>query len=267
MTGIGHRLKEAQVEVGSANGPLVLEAGDVRARVLPADGGRLASVTVGGLELLVTSSQDGPIYWGSYPMAPWAGRIRHGRFTYAGSEYQLPITMPPHAIHGVVHDRPWEVIGPDAIAIDLDDRWPFRGRMTQRFAVTTDGIEVSMTLDADEPMPAVLGWHPWFRRVLADGREPVRLTFEPGSMLVRDAEGMPTGERVPPTPGPWDDAFTDLRSDPVLDWPGTLRMTLASTCPWWWSIRSPSTRSASSPRVVRRTLRTWRPRSSRRARR
>ncbi len=32
-----------------------------------------------------------------------------------------------------------------------------------------------MALEADEPMPAVLGWHPWFRRTLADGDEPVRL--------------------------------------------------------------------------------------------
>ena len=33
--------------------------------------------------------------------------------------------MPPHAIHGVVYDRPWEVVGPDAIGIELDERWPF----------------------------------------------------------------------------------------------------------------------------------------------
>jgi aldose 1-epimerase len=212
---------------------LVLEAGDARAVVLPEDGGRLGSVTVGGTELLVTGDPEGPIYWGCYPMAPWAGRIRNGRFTFAGNEHTLPITMPPHAIHGVVYDRPWTVVAPDAIAVELDARWPFRGRVTQRFALGADGLEVSMTLEADEPQPVVMGWHPWFRRVLTEGTAPARLAFEPRAMAARDAVGIPTGELVPPPPGPWDDAFTDLAADPVLEWPGQLRLEVSSTCRWW----------------------------------
>jgi aldose 1-epimerase len=212
---------------------LVLEAGDARAIVRADAGGRLASVTVGGLELLVTGDPQGPVYWGSYPMAPWAGRVRLGRFAFAGTRYQLPITMPPHAIHGVVHDRPWTVDGADTISCELDDRWPFRGRVRQRFALDADGLGVELALEADEPMPTVLGWHPWFRRVLAPGDEPVRLDFRPGEMLVRGEDGIPTGERVAPPPGPWDDAFTGLAADPVLEWPGRLRLALGSTCRWW----------------------------------
>lgn len=217
----------------AAAGRLVLEAKGVRVEVAPADGGRLASVEVDGRELLVTSSSDGPIYWGVYPMAPWAGRIRHGRFVFGGVEHELPITMPPHAVHGVAYDRPWIVTAPAEIALDLDDRWPFRGRLVQRFTVEADGLEIRMRLEAAEPMPAVLGWHPWFRRVIADGSSPVDLGFEPSAMLARDAEGIPTGELVAPPPGPWDDCFTGLRSDPVLLWPGLLRLTLSSSCPWW----------------------------------
>jgi aldose 1-epimerase len=52
-------------------------------------------------------------------------------------------------------------------------------------------------------------------------------------MLVRGPDGIPTGERVAPPPGPWDDAFTDLASDPVLEWPGLLRLTITSAGPWW----------------------------------
>jgi aldose 1-epimerase len=215
-------------------GRLVLDAGSTRAVVCAGDGGRLCSVTVDGRELLVTADPQGPIYWGAYPMAPWAGRIRRGSFTFAGAAHDLPITMPPHAIHGVVYDRPWTVTGPDSIAIDLDGRWPFRGRVTQRFALDGDGLRVTMTLEADQPQPVALGWHPWFRRVLQAGDEPVRLDFQPGSMLLRDADGMPSGERViPPPPGPWDDCFTDLAADPVLEWPGRLRLTVSSTCRWW----------------------------------
>jgi aldose 1-epimerase len=212
---------------------LVLEAGDARVVVRPQDGGRLGSVTIGGRELLVAGDPWDPISWGSYPMAPWAGRVDRGRFTFDGQIHQLPITMAPHAIHGVVYDRPWSVMGDDAIAIDLDERWPFRGRVVQRFALDEDGLEVTMTVTADEPMPAVIGWHPWFRRVLAEGAEPVVLAFRAGTMLERGPDGIPTGERVPPTAGPWDDAFTDLAADPVLEWPGQLRLSISSTCAWW----------------------------------
>ena len=62
--------------------PLILEAAGARVVVRPEEGGRVGSVVVGGRELLVTSDPQGLIYWGSYPMAPWAGRIRHGRFEY-----------------------------------------------------------------------------------------------------------------------------------------------------------------------------------------
>ena len=212
---------------------LRLDAADAVVVVRPDEGGRLGSVRVSGRELLVTGDPQGLIRWGSYPMAPWAGRIRRGLFTFDGREHRLPLGMPPHAIHGVVYDRPWSVVDATTIAIDLDERWPFRGRVEQRFELDEHGLAVTMTLTADEPMPAMLGWHPWFRRSIADGAPPAVLAFDAEAMLVRDAEGMPTGERVPPPPGPWDDAFTGLRRPPVLEWPGELRLELSSSCTWW----------------------------------
>src|SRR5690242_19093642 len=76
----------------------------------PAPGGRLASIVVEGLELVVTSG-DRTADWGCYVMAPFAGRIRDGRFTYKGTEHQLPRNMGQHAIHGTVFERPWKVEG------------------------------------------------------------------------------------------------------------------------------------------------------------
>jgi len=131
-----------------------------------------------------------------------------------------------------VLDRPWRVDGPDAISIEMDERWPYRGRVTQRFALTEDGLDIEMTLEAFEPQPAAIGWHPWFRRALEPGGTPVSLAFDAAEMLVRDEEGIPSGERTTQPDGPWDDCFTGLRSDPVLTWPG-LRLTLSSSCAWW----------------------------------
>jgi aldose 1-epimerase len=212
---------------------LVLEAADARLVVRPEEGGRIGSVVVGGRELLVTSDPQGLIHWGCYPMAPWAGRIRHGEFSFAGRHHALPLGLPPHAIHGVVYDRQWSITGPDSIAVDLDERWPFRGRVEQRFSLDEDGLGVTMRLEADEPMPGVVGWHPWFRRSLDGVAESAALEFDAADMLVRDAEGMPTGERVPPSEGPWDDAFTGVRRPPVIEWGTALRLELASSCSWW----------------------------------
>ena len=69
---------------------LVLTAGDARLTVDPAVGGRMTSLVVGGHELLVTEGY-GPIRWGCYPMAPFAGRIRDGRFGFRGRTVQLPL--------------------------------------------------------------------------------------------------------------------------------------------------------------------------------
>jgi aldose 1-epimerase len=197
-------------------------------------GGRIASVVVDGHELLVTSG-DGPIWWGCYPMAPFAGRIRDGRFPFHGRVWDVPLSMPPNAIHGTVLDRRWEITArsPDGVELmtDLGPDWPFRGRVVQVIALVAGGMEASLRLEADEPMPAVLGWHPWFRRTI-DGVS-AQLAFEAHSMYVRGPDGLPTGAIGAPTSGPWDDAFADMVTPPTLTWPGVLELGLRSTAPFW----------------------------------
>lgn len=215
---------------------LVLEAAGARLEIRPQDGGRIRSLAVDGIELLITEGY-GPIMWGCYPMAPWAGRIRDGRFSFRGRDVQLPRTMPPHAIHGTVFDRPWQVAGPASLAIDLGPTWPFPGRLTQSFALTGDRLDVRLRLAADAAMPVVLGWHPWFRRRLRtpDGRmsPPADLDFRPATMYVRDGDGIATGATTAPTPSPWDDCFTDVAEPPRLQWAGILALEVASTCDHW----------------------------------
>ena len=225
--------------MAAADDALVLEAGDARLTVSPTQGGRMTSLVVGGQELLVTEGW-GPIRWGCYPMAPFAGRIRDGRFTFGGRTVELPRNLPPHAIHGTVFERAWTAVGPDALTIDLGPDWPFPGRVDQRFALRVDGLEVTLTLTADAPMPISLGWHPWFRRHLT-GTAPIPLAASPGielafdarRMVVRGPDGLPTGAWTQPGPRPWDDCFTDLASPPRVTWPGVLSLELTSSAPFW----------------------------------
>lgn len=223
-------------------GRLPLEAPGVRAEIDLAAGGRLASFIVAGRELLVTEG-IGPIGWGSFPMVPFAGRVRHGRFSFRGQDYRLPIAMPPHAIHGTVLERAWTPLDDRTIATELGPQWPFAGRAVQHFELTEGRFTSRLELHADEPMPASMGWHPWFRRRprpvdgwAAIGTDPgaLELEIDAGAMYRRDSTGMPTGELVaPPPPGPWDDCFTGLRRSPRLRWPGFLELTIQSECPAW----------------------------------
>jgi len=213
---------------------LVLEAGDAKLVVSARAGGRITSLVVGGQELIVTEGY-GPIRWGCYPMVPFPGRIRDGRFTWRGHQIQLPTNLPPHAIHGTVFDRAWQVTfrGEDRVELEseLGPDWPFRGRVTQAIVLVPGGLEATLTVEATDAMPVVLGWHPWFRREV-DGIA-AELDFEAHAMYARDSSGLPTGATIPPTPRPWDDAFTDIVIPPRLTWPGVLRLDLRSTAPFW----------------------------------
>src|SRR5215212_11039020 len=64
------------------SGLLRLEAGHARLAVDLDHGGRVASWSVGGRELVVgpPAPGDTSIDWGWFLMAPWAGRLAGGRF-------------------------------------------------------------------------------------------------------------------------------------------------------------------------------------------
>ena len=204
--------------------------------VLPEDGGRLASFRVDDLELLRTPQDDpGGTHWGSFVMAPWAGRTRNGRFTFDGLDQSLIRNAGSHAIHGTVRDQVWtpEWVEPNSahLVCDFGTRWPYPGHAEQTITLRDDRIELELSLHADVvPMPALGGWHPWWRRRLARG-DAVTIDLPAGSMLRRDADGIPTAERVSPIPaGPWDDCFTDLNGPVRLHWAHALSLTIESDC-------------------------------------
>jgi galactose mutarotase-like enzyme len=215
---------------------LELRDGDVVLLVDPDNGGRVVSFTVGDLRLLRTPEDDpGGTHWGSFVMAPWAGRTRHGRFTFDGVEHQLEINSGVHSIHGTVRERPWTVEEADRhrvrIRCDFGPGWPFAGWAEQVIVVHGDRVELELSMHAaDGPTPAVGGWHPWWQRQLSRGA-PAELELPAVSMYVRDAAGIAVPEKVPPPPGPWDDCFTDLTGPPVLRWPGALELAVESDCP------------------------------------
>ncbi len=209
-----------------------LSCDDVCVTIDPELGGRIARLEVAGLSLLVPRTSNA-FRWGSYPMAPWAGRVRRGRFDFAGKSHSLPITMAPHAIHGTTCARPWSREGDARLAIDLGPDWPFAGFAVQEFRLDADGLSMRLEVHSrGETFPASLGWHPWFLRQLERGHQ-ARLDFSARSMYACDDDGIPTGELVPPKSQPWDDCFCDLSAPATLTWPGALRLGIESRASHW----------------------------------
>jgi aldose 1-epimerase len=212
---------------------ITLSAGGATAIIDVERGGRLFSLRIDGQELLlgVDATAGRSIGWGCFVMAPWPGRLAGGQFRWRGRRFQVPQTLGRDAIHGLVHDRAWQVedaSGRDAsLSIELGPAgWPFAGRVRERIALEERALVLEASIDADEPMPAAIGWHPWFLRRGADPRVEVAAA---STLALR--EMIPTGARhgvrgrTDLREGPalgrrrLDDVYVDARSPATIRWP------------------------------------------------
>jgi aldose 1-epimerase len=170
---------------------------------------------------------------------PFPNRIRAGRFTWNGKEYQLPLNDGPktNAIHGFACRRPWRVVdqgaGADSAhltaefhgdrdAPDCRSLWPtdYRIRVTYRLLPRALRIEAEVSNPDASPMPFGLGYHPYFRIPFANGATTpeCKVQVPAKSYWVLD-ESLPTGECRPVADGRdlnKPRAFDELRLDDVL---------------------------------------------------
>ncbi len=206
----------------------------------PGDGGRLTSLVLDGVELLGGDEPPAgaPIGWfsGCFPMAPFAGRLDHGRFAFAGRTYEPPRNAGPHAQHGTVFDRRWRLEEAEPrrlrMSVALAEPWPFPGTVEQTVALEDHALRLTLTVRSGRGlMPATLGFHPWFRRDLGSGAAEIdvapRLRYQPDETGIVGEVGRDLGQR------PWDDVFTDLAAAPRVRWPDGPTLTLESAAPVW----------------------------------
>ncbi|WP_420713355.1 aldose 1-epimerase [Streptomyces sp. NRRL WC-3549] len=208
-----------------------LTAGDAELIVDPVHGCRISSFRIGGTELL----RQGERY-GCFPMVPWCGRTENGLFRNGGELHQLPLNSPPYAIHGTGRDTAWQLARQDdaeaAFFYDLADPWPYEGRVTQSFELTEDTLTLHLGVETyGNSFPAQAGWHPWFLR--NTGGQDVRIDFSAAWQEERGDDHLPTGHRIDPLPGPWDDCFGMPDGVEVkLTWPEQLELTVKSRDEW-----------------------------------
>jgi aldose 1-epimerase len=206
------------------------------------EGARAVQWTVAGHELLGHYG-DAPIEHGMYPMAPWAGRIRGNTVQWNGHENSLPVTHDPWAIHGTALAQPASVLESTQDAqearlvarIEEHPGWPWPMAVDIEWHLQGRTLTTTITVHAlVEPFPAVVGWHPWFRRQLGSGG-PLDLSMDASLRLVRGDDHLPTGEAVPydPAAGPFDDAFRVPDGRATVSWPGALAVDIASDSDWY----------------------------------
>ncbi|MGA5193501.1 aldose 1-epimerase [Streptomyces exfoliatus] len=210
-----------------------LTAGDAELTISPENGCRIESLRIGGIELLRQGER-----FGSFPMVPWCGRTENGIFRNGATTHQLPVNAAPHAIHGTVRDVPWKtarVSATEAVfTCELGDPWPYTGKVTQVFELAEDSLTLRFGVETyDASFPAQAGWHPWFLRNLGKGGQDVRLDFTAAWQEERGDDHLPTGRRIDPLPGPWDDCFGMPDGvDVTLTWPEELELKVAGRTEW-----------------------------------
>jgi aldose 1-epimerase len=162
----------------------------------------------------------------AFPLVPYSNRIRAGRFSFRGRSVVEPLNRPPerHAIHGHGWQARWQPTEVTAATARLEYRhpagaWPWAYHATQRFILTPSELTVELGLSnqSTAPMPAGLGWHPYFPRTAR-----VTIAADVRAMWLTDEERMPTERVAPPAP-PFgrgrDNCFVGWSRRVTIDWP------------------------------------------------
>jgi aldose 1-epimerase len=183
---------------------LQLQAGPMVCELEPRLGGCIAGLWLGGVPIL-RSTGAGQLasarQAGSYPLVPFSNRIGQASLQWRGTQHPLVLNNAPepHAIHGVGWQRPWSVLDSDeqyallAYEHRADAAWPFAFDSSQTFRLTPSSLELTLSLtnQSREPVPAGLGWHPFFVK-----RAGSRIAFRAGGRWEMGSDKLPT-RRLP----------------------------------------------------------------------
>lgn len=169
---------------------------------------------------------------------PFPNRIRGGRFSWDGRDYQIPIGNRPHAIHGFALDTPWRVIDQGAdfvvgqwrLSQDDPDRaefWPADCQIEVRYELKGPVLDsrITITNPDEKPLPFGFGTHAYFKLPLVEEsslhhcliqgpaqKKWVLEDFIPTGEIraIDEAKDIRNGAYV--KPGEFDDVLTDLRT-------------------------------------------------------
>ncbi|WP_158887435.1 aldose 1-epimerase family protein [Amycolatopsis anabasis] len=124
----------------------------------------LLSYRVDGEELLLThpAAEMGEGYQGK-TILPWPNRIDHGRYTFGGKQYSVPINEPDRdtALHGLLSFTEWSPVrcGRESVVLEIQQHphygYPFHLAFRIEFALGRRGLACTLTARniGDGPAP------------------------------------------------------------------------------------------------------------------
>lgn len=137
-----------------------------------------------------------PFGFSHFPLAPYSNRIRNGRFEFGGKTIRIGPNSPGHAhpLHGTAWRGLWSFAAHSANGVSLeyvhrpDDGWPWAFSLTQEIKIDRDALTIRLTMRnaSGSPMPAGLGFHPYF-----SNPQSARLRFIADGYWRPDEEGLP----------------------------------------------------------------------------
>lgn len=191
-----------------------LKQGNTVARVVPGIGSNVFSIEHMGTEYLqpLTWVDEFSNWWGGVPVLyPTPNRVRNGRLTFDGREVAFKPNFGDHHIHGLVFDRPWDVVETGTtdssafitVAMKFDSssahlgQFPFPHRLEMKIEVGEGLTSWTFTVDnsaGQAPVPFGFGLHPIFQ--YQGSRDQTWVTL-PVTHKMEAVEALPTGKLVP----------------------------------------------------------------------
>lgn len=164
-------------------------------------------------------------YHGSV-VAPWPNRIRDGRYSFSGVDYQLPINEPArnNALHGLSATVPWSVVEVSGDTAHLACRignvegypWPIGLEALYTLTGTAVVLELQATNRSHGPAPYGAAFHPYFGVPGVD-RSQYRLVSPASTVLIPDSHRLPPEGETSVEGGDFDFRDGDCPERQLLD--------------------------------------------------
>lgn len=187
-----------------------LRSGELCLDVAPEIGGSIVRFRHGDTPLMREASAEALVAgeatgMASFPLVPMSNRIAFARFAFGGEEHRLTRNFGdnPHHLHGFGWRSSWRVASAreDRVTLALDHDpagegariWPYALSAELTYALSGDTLTMSLAVvnrDA-RPMPAGLGFHPYFPR-----RPGATLRFRAEGVWIPDDAELPDHREV-----------------------------------------------------------------------
>jgi aldose 1-epimerase len=175
---------------------LSLRGDRLRAEITP-EGGSLTRLDLGnGVAILHPSDAA------MHPLLPFANRVPGNIIDLVDPPLRLPPNVPGEAcaLHGIGWQRQWRVaeVQEDRSTLELTvsaEDWVFGFRAVQTFHIDDGAFRASLAIENtnDRPIPAGLGFHPYFAR-----RPGMKLQFKAAHFWLEGPGHLPTDPITPP---------------------------------------------------------------------